>query len=1057
MSRAPEPRVFSIAPGAAFLATFADALVAGKIVPGFPDAADPLSLASATVFLPTRRAARALATLIAGRVGGGGVLLPRIVPLGDVDQTEVGLGTSAETLAGLADTGALAPAIADTERLLILTRLVLAWARSVDRAILRLGADEALLVPSSPADALALAGDLASLMDALTTQDLAWDALRGLVEERFSQHYAITLAFLEIAARTWPAILAERAASDPVSRRNALLGAEAERLMRDRPPAPMIAAGSTGSIPATARLLSAISRLPNGAVVLPGLDRILDEPSWEAIGGEAPNAGGEPADGHPQAALFHLLRTIGITRAAVMPLGEPPPGALARARFVSEALRPAATTELWASAAHRPNDHDTALALAGVRLVEAPDERTEALCAALALREALETPGRTAALLTPDRGLAERVATELKRWDIAVEDSAGLALSRTAAGRLARLVADVAASEAAPRALVALVGHPLATFGLTPAEAGRAAAVLEIGLLRGPAPPPGLAGLAAIIPTRREAALDRRAARPLNRLGQADWHLVEHLVSRLRAIFAGFAPGGSDPLELDLAALALVHRRALEAVALPAEGEDERLFASEAGQELAALFDDIASGETPINGRFVEYPAFFEGLAAGRVVRSNGPSHRRVKIWGLLEARLLHADRLVLGGLDERVWPPTARTDAFLNRPMRNALGLPAPERRIGQTAHDFTQAVGIADVVVTRALKRDGAPTVPSRFLQRMQALAGKAAWERVRADGAAYLKWASRLDEPRDRIVLRRPAPRPPVDLVPRSLSVTEVETLVRDPYAIFARHVLKLDPLDNLAIAPGAADRGTIVHEAFGRFAMRYPQELPDDALKRFIEIGREAFTALAAYPNVVAQWWPRFVRLAGAFVGWERLRRPALASLHVEIAGRLTLHLADGSPFTLRGRADRIERRVDGGFTIVDFKTGAPPSGPQVFAGFSPQLTLEAAMLRRGAFAGLAANKMPIDLLYVQASGGREPLADKPVKPTGKETRTVEELIDTHLMGLERLLMRYTTGEAGFMARPFAQYALRFNEYDHLSRVREWSATGGVDGGEGGTGP
>ncbi|GGC45401.1 double-strand break repair protein AddB [Chelatococcus reniformis] len=1052
-SRLAAPRVFTVPPGAPFLPTLASALLDGRLVPGFAPRAEPLGLARATVFLPTRRAARALADHLVAHAGVGALFLPRIVPLGDVDE-DMPFGESDDAAGPFegAD-AALPPPIPAAERRLTLTRLVLAWARQVDRALLRLAPHEPLLVPASPADALALAGDLERLMDHMTTQGVDWDALAATVEARHSAYFGITLAFLRIVAETWPALLAERGASDPTARRNALILAEAARLAgahgRPASGAPMIAAGSTGSMPATARLLAAIARLPNGTVVLPGLDQHLDDTSFDLLTG---GSGGRPGVragmeeapfGHPQTAMARLIATIGIDRRDVVPLGIAPPAAIARNQLLSEALRPAATTELWAEPAHRPSPATAARALAGVAIVEAGDEREEALAAAIAIREALEDPRATVALVTPDRGLAERVCAELGRWGLDADDSAGRPLARTAAGRLARLVAEAAASRCAARALVALITHPLAGFGQGQRRARRAAAALEIGLLRGPEPPPGVAGLRAVLPERRKEAAGPHAPRPLRRLGDGDWELASGLIDRLEAALEPMATAAADG---DLVALAGAHRQAVLAAAV-GEGELTTLTGPDA-DALFALFDDLAAAPgCTVPGGLGDYPAFFARLAGDRVARLEGAAgDGRVRVLGLLEARLVHVDRMILGGLDEAVWPPAARTDSFINRPMAAALGLPPPERRIGQTAHDFVAALGTEDAVITRAAKRGGAPTVPSRFLQRLKALADDgpvSPWAEAVTRGRRYLDWAAALDAAPAPRPIAQPAPRPPADLVPRSLSVTEVETLVRDPYAIFAKHVLRLDPLDELAVPPGAADRGTIIHDVLGRFAERWPTSLVQDPTDELIALGREAFAGLAAYPDIAAQWWPRFERVARAFARWELARRPAVVQVFAEVSGRLELSLADGVTFTLRARADRIELRRDGGATVVDFKTGSPPTAKEVFVGFAPQLTLEAAMLRRGAFTGVPAGGGLADLLYVQANGGVPPLRPRPVAPPSGEPRTVAALIEEHLARFEALIARYIAGELPFRARPFAKYAKRYNDYDHLARVREWS--------------
>lgn len=1029
--RGPVPRVFTIPPGASFLPTLADALLDGSLVGDVP-------LGEALVYLPTRRAARAFAATLSERHGGRALLLPRIVPLGEADEAEW-------ELSGILE-GAepLLPPIPPLERRLILTRLIQAWSAQVDRELLRLDPGSPFLVPASPADAVGLAGDLETLMDALTTEGLPWDDLAAAVETDYSHYFELTLRFLRVAAENWPGILAGRGASDPARRQGDLLRAEAERLRRERPTTPIVAAGSTGSIPGTAALLAAIAGLPKGAVVLPGLDTDLDEAGWTGIGRIAE---GEFVHGHPQATLRRLLDAyLKVDRSAVTALGTPGKQARMRARMVSEALRPAETTDRWADLAPAARARIVDEGASGLAIVEAADEREEALAAAVALRETLETPGRTAILITPDRGLAVRVAAELARWDVAVEDSAGTPLPDTRAGRLARLAADAAVHDFHPTRVLALLAHPDVRLGLSRAEVERGAAALEIGTLRGPAPGPGPSGLARALAAGRDDN-PRHAPRPRKRLTPEDWDLAARLVNGLAGAFTGFSADDRGEDELDLMELADAHRRTVDALREPASDEADQ--PADRGEEaLATLFDDLAMADDgPIRGRLPDYPAFFAALARLRVVppvRATG--HRRVRILGLLEARLLDADRVVLGGLDEGVWPPRAQTDAFLNRPMRAKVGLSPPERRIGQSAHDWAQALGVADAVITRAHKRDGQPTVPSRFLQRLKAFAGEAAWGRMTTGGRRFLHLARALDARPAAPPLRRPAPRPSPALFPRALSVTEIETLIRDPYAIFARHVLGLDALEPIATVPSAASRGSLVHEALARFAAAFPTGLPAHPEAELLQIGLDLFGPLAdSHPELHAEWWPRFLRLSGAFLRWEGERRGGLRHVHAEASGSWSFPLGDGSTFTLRARADRIEAGQDGGRVIVDFKTGQPPTAPEVFAGFAPQLTLEAAMLKHGAFRDVGGTTLP-DLLYIHASGGREPLKPRPVEPPRGEARTVAALVAEHERRLRELLDRFVAGEAGYPSRPYPKYARRWSPYDHLARVKEWSLAG-----------
>lgn len=1037
-----QPRVFTIPPGVSFLPTLADALLGGELT-GTPVAL--AALPDATIYVPTRRAARALAAVLAERAGRA-VLLPRIVPLGDADE-----GTGDAAAPGLP------PAIPPLERRLIMTRLIQVWAATVDRQLLPFGEGVPFRVPGSPADAVSLAGDLEALMDGLATENVDWSALGEAVDTDYSRYFRLTLDFVRIAHERWPAILADRGATDPARRRNAALDWQVARLAAEPPRGPVVVAGSTGSIPATARLIAAIAHLPNGAVVLPGLDLDLDGVGWDAIdeGGVPPtrrrvaSPGRQGGHGHPQYNLKRLVEgALGTTREAVRVLGRERPDGPARRRLLSEVLRPADTTDRWA--AMLPLDR-TALAkegAAGLALIDAPDEREEALAVAVAMRETLAEPGRTVALVTPERGLARRVAAELGRWGIVAEDSAGVPLTETGPGRLAALAADAAAREFHPTAVLALLAHPDTRLGLDRATLERGAAALEIGALRGPEPRPGLAGIAAALAARR-GERGRRDPLPRRRLAEADWSLAADVVRRLESAFAGFPPNEDRPF--DLVALAARHDAAVRALrAGPGR------TASTASDALDALFDELAATRVEdgagrsVDGRMPDYPAFFAALARDRSLPpEHRGTHRRLRILGLLEARLLDADRVILGGLDEGIWPPRAETDAFLNRPMRAELGLTPPERRIGQTAHDFAQALGARDVVVSRARKRENAPTVPSRFLERLRAFVGDPVWSEMTAVGERYRRLAAALDRPRPVAAARRPAPQPGAARFPRRISVTDVETLVRDPYAIHARHILRLDPLDAIAVAPAAAERGTIMHDILARFAQACPGELPPDAEARLLALGTEAFRALErAYPELYALWWPGFVRLVPRFIEWERERRGGIAGLYVEQAGAMTFPVAEGEPVQLVGRADRIEFGVGGGATVIDYKTGAPPSNRVVAVGFSPQLTLEAAMLAGGGFAKVPpASDLPA-LLYVRI-GGRDPVVPRPVEPPPKDNRSMAAIVERHVEGLTFLVKRYAVDGAGYLSRPYPQYARTYAPYDHLARVKEWSLAGDPD--------
>ncbi len=975
------PRIFTVPPGLAF----ADAVAAGLLADA---AGDQVALADVRLLLPTRRAVRAMADAFLRVAGERAVILPRLMPIGDVDDDEIAPDS------GTLD---LAPAIAPLRRNLLLARLI----RARDPG-------------QSPAQAARLAAELARLLDQAETERCDLAGLASLVPDRYAAHWQLTLEFLAILTEHWPDVLGEEGCLDPADRRNKAMAAEIARLGAAPPVGRVIVAGSTGSIPATAELIAAIAALPNGAVVLPGLDRAMDEEARKAMTAT-----------HPQHAMMRLLDRLGIAPADVADWPAPglvatPPG---RAAIVAAAMRPAEAPPID-PAALDPT------ALDGVTRVDCPTESDEAQAVALVLRWALETPLRTAALVTPDRALARRVAAELGRWGIEIDDSAGTPLDATAPGVFLRLVGEMAAARLAPVALLAALKHPLAAGGQAPVAFRTRVRQLERLVLRGPRPAPGFAGLDSALEGSEapEAPAVRRWLAGLAGAADAFMALVE---SRHAEV--------GDPVA---AHAALAQRLA----ATDSDPEGLRLWSGEAGEALAGLvaeLADAARGFGPVAGG--EWPALFATLMQGRVVRPRWGRHPRLAIWGPLEARLQRADVLVLGGLNEGVWPPDPGADPWLSRPMREEFGLPPPEWRIGLSAHDFAQAFAASTVVLTRASRVEGTPTVPSRWLLRLELVAPRLA----ASDPANFVLGGERidlvalqagLDEPADEPrPVGRPAPRPPVAARPRELSVTRIETWMRDPYAIYAERILRLRALDPIDADPGAAERGMFVHEALHRFLRAFPDALPPDARDRVVAFGREAFGPALDQPGVWAFWWPRFERIADWVVTTERARRAEWRTLATECAGATII--GGAIPFKLTARADRLDRGP-AGLAIIDYKTGGLPAPKDVQAGLSPQLALEAVITERGGFAEVAAGTVAA-LSFWRLAGG-DPAGED--KSAGKDIRA---LIDQAAKGIEALVAAFDDPATPYLSQPWPARAPRYSDYTRLARVKEWSAGGGEE--------
>jgi ATP-dependent helicase/nuclease subunit B len=935
------------------------------------------------ILLPTRRAARSLADAFLRVSEGRPMLLPRITALGALDE-------AALALVGALD---LPPAVDEAVRLAELARLILALPTHAGGVA---HADQAWL----------LARELAKLMDEAERAEIGDfpSALARAAEGALAEHWDITLRFLDIVTRQWPLWLGEQGLINPQARRVQLLRAQA-RAWHDTPPAtPVWAAGATGGIKSVANLLRVVARLPNGMVILPGLDETPPQNATES---------------HPQAGLLDLLAGMGAAPGDVARWEAPARAPNGRVALLHRALLPAEALGEW----REPATLDTT----GLLRLEPADQQEEAVAIALILRDALEQPGTRAALVTPDRPLATRVAAELLRWGVVADDSAGEPLAHTPQAVFLRLLAEAVLSGLAPAALLAVLKHPLAAAGMSPLECRTAARALERGALRGPKPPPGITGL---------------------RLATEAVPGVQDFLTRLEDCLAPL-------LRLQATAAAIAPKRQLEALIEAAEAiattgdtaGPSRLWAQEEGEVLAETLASALDALTRLPDQpFTILPGLLDAQLEGIAVRSRRAlrgrdtafEHPRVFIWGLLEARLQSVDVIVVGGLAETIWPPATDPGPWMSRPMRKAAGLPSPEEAVGQSAHDVVMAACSAPIAVLSCpRRRDGAPAVPARWLARLDAcLAGQAsALPKHPATG-----WARLLDQPEGSArPVRPPAPKPPVALRPRRLSVTEIETWSADPYAIYAKHILKLHKLKPLEEATDAADYGSIVHKGFQIFlqgsGLRWNQGW-QALLRESMRLALEQ----ANLRRALNEWWePRLIRIADWVFVTERDRdgaHPPIA-IGAELRGKLIVNSESG--FTLTGQADRIERFADGTLAILDYKTGAPPPKSRVASGAAPQLTLEAAMAARGAFGPEWAGPTS-ELVYWHVSGGHEPGKATPLFD-GNAT-AIAEAADEALNRLRDRIIAFNDEDCAYLAQPHPGLRPRFPEFAQLARVDEW---------------
>ena len=979
-----KPRLYNIPAHKAF----ADALAAG-LIRRFGD--DRLRLARGTVLLPNNRAKQAVTSAFV-RASGGALLMPRLVAIGSEDLGEA-VGAALDPL----DADPLPPAIDPLARRLILARLV-EEARAAARR------------PVDAAEAVRLAGELAGTLDQLIVEEVPPVRLTELdLGPELSEHWEVALDLFRLVIDRWPEELAKLGRIDAAARRIATIDRVAERWRRTPPAGFVCAAGVTDSAPAVARLLRTVSELPEGSVIIAGLGTTMPQEEWDALGPHEPH----PDTGirkrsievHPQFHLKLLLDRIGVARGEVRPWGDGSEHDAPRIRGVAiaNALAPADFTGKWTDLKAEERR------LTGVAAAELATPAEEAQAIALALRGALEQPEQTAALVTPDRGLARRVAAHLGRWGIAIDDTAGRPLSILPSGTLLTAIVEAGAQDFAPTALLTLLKHPLVR------EGDRRLAWLD-GVraldraLRGPRPGPGLQGIDDHLADGpdRERGIRERAA--------CWWQGARPALEPLARTFEG----GTQPLDALVACL----REAAQALA------GDAAWRGPQGRAAADLLEALEreGGQGPRALTPQTFGPLLRLLMDEVAIRPPQGGHPRLAIYGQIEARLQTADLMILAGLNEGVWPGTPAPDPWLAPRIRVELGLPGLERRIGVAAHDFGQGLGARQVLLTRARRDARSPMLASRFWLRLEAMAAD------RFERAHELEaWARALDRAGEYAPATRPAPAPPAELRPKAISVTEVDRLKADPFAFYARRILALSPLDPVDADPSAAWRGTAVHDVLEKWATE-----DDCALDALRPRALAMLDDPAAHPLLRALWQPRLL----AAIDWiatkldeeraaGRKVLKAEGSGHAEIAG-----------VKLSGRFDRIDTLPDGKLAIVDYKTGKAPSAAAVTAGFSMQLGLVGAIAEKNGFDGIRGTAGAFEYWSLAKNRDAFGAISSPVDPAGKGGKLFTDDFTTHAVGVfTEAVRRWLTGDDAFTAKLKPEYAT-FPDYDQLMRRDEW---------------
>ncbi len=1025
--------MFTIAPGSDFLHTLVDAFLDGTLIDNFHSAHNPLLLPDATIYVPNRRAARALSSAFLARFEGSATLLPKIRTLGDTDEDEFGINPDGTEITNLPN------AIGSMDRTLQLAMLVQSWKDRLAFDIQELFGDETIAIPTSTADSIRLADDLANLLTQITQEETNWEKVSELVPEDHADWWRLTSEFLKIIMQYWPEYLKENNLTDPADRALKLLRARAEKYKTNPPVGPVIVAGTTGSVPSTQRLLQAVASLPNGAIVLPGLDLDMTDTAWNRLrSSQLPD---DPLiESHPQFGLARTLSFLKVDRTNVQELGAASPTLDLRTNIISTALSLSDLSADWLEELETSTEEARTNAFADVALIEAVNERQEALAIATALREVLEDETSNAALVTPDRNLAQRVSMELLRFGVNVDDSAGVPLAVTEAGVFLLGLTQVTQKKPLHPEITAFLKNPLCLAGFSLNESETFAQMFEILCLRGSIHTPSAGNYCDFLKIRKQTLLDNpRTANRIENISEEFWIAFEAWLTNIDQTITPVAMLKSSVEHISMSGVFLSLRNAMVGLSQNQEGT-VTLSTLRGASELDAFIQElVTSCAEDYAVAPDEIPDVLDALLAGRVCRTGGNTHPRLHIYGPLEVRLLKHDRVILAGLNEDTWPQNNRSDAFLNRTLRRQLNMPSPERRTGLAAHDFQQLTGAREVIFSRSGRVDKSPTVASRWLQRLNALLGKNLSSELKERGNRYIQYANALDAPQIRGErAKRPNEKPPVSVRPKGLPVTDIETWIRDPYALYAKRILKLKPLDPLEREPDALLKGILYHAILEAYVETGGPEKPlNQRHEHLMMIAAQKIEQENLAPDIEIIWKLRFEDIAKAYLDWEASYQEAtdISKILTEIDGEIPV---GENSFKLSARADRIDVMGNGEINLFDYKTGGSPSKDQART-LSPQLALEALIAQRGGFKTLGASVIA-DMKYLRLRTGETIGAEK----IADAKNPLDEIIARADDNLEELVAAYSHEDQGYLSRfaPFKDSEMN-GDYDHLARVREWS--------------
>lgn len=931
----------------------------------------PLELASVLFLVPNRRACQTLTSAFIRKQGLKPTILPQIIPIADIDDDELFFHNFKQT-----NYPVLKQPISREERLFLFAKLIISKP------------NEFGLKQISLAQATSLAIELGNLIDTACNQGLSFDKLQDLVPEKYATHWQETLKLLKIITQYWPQILEERQAIDACELKQQIIREQSLAWQNEPPKTPIIVAGVTASFPAIIQLLKTVKNLPLGEIYFSGIDYFADDAYWAAID-----------DSHPQFELKRLLSLLDFDRHLIKDISSL--SNKDRELLISEIMRPAIVSDKWRNL---NNTINISLALEGISLINCKTQRDEATAIALKMREILNIPEKTVALVTYDRNLARRVSAELERFDIKADDSAGLPLSLSSLGIFLRLVAESAEDLSSKIKFISLLKHPYTLFHLSSADFRQKTYDYDLSL------------------------------RNLKKTPSLSNTFAQNLLDCLK----DFAEALALP-QIEFSRLLEIHIKTAETLATSDnESGAKLLWRGEAGKCATAFLSKLLEA-APVLGKISgkDYLPLFIELANLETVRSSYGTHPRISILGPIEARLNHFDYIILGELNEGIWPKPTQADMWMSRPMKQDFGFDLPEKNIGILGADLCGFLAMKNVILTRAERVDGTPTKKSRWLLRLETVLKALNSDIKSISDSGFSSFANHIDDAYVYTPIKAPAPCPPLYARPRKLSASGVDLLVQDPYSVFAKYILKLSPLDELDTSLDARDYGTLIHMIIEKFNNLYPSNLPDNALDILLNIGKECFQNQHIDNEYEAFWFPRFITTAKWILEQEKTSRAEIKKIYNEIEGELCYNLPNGK-FTFTAKADRIDALKDGSICIIDYKTGSIPTNNQVLSGHALQLSLEGLIALKGGFSNLSSASVS-KLIYWQL---------------GKSSLELSKDIDDLLIKCEDYLLRLVSAfdfeTTPYHSRPVPKFIPKNKDYEHLARIKEWSVQ--EDGGD-----